>query len=131
MAFTLTYTYGYDDFAALVVAKRSLGLMGVLGPATPYVLVSLLYLVFIVGSLAFDGVPLAEMLRTPTVIYILAGVLIVMVCVAIINVIFTRFALRPVFNRFALATRRRRSRWTIQVSKGPAAASRAAVVGTM
>lgn len=105
MAFTLSYTYGYDDFAALVVAKRSLGLMGVLGRATPYVLVSLLYLVFMIGSLAFDGVPLTEMLSAPTIFYILVGVLLVVLCVAIINAFFARLALRPVFRRYALANK--------------------------
>jgi len=103
VAFTLTYTYGYDDFAALIVAKRSLGLMGVLGPATPYVFVGFLYLAFLIGSLAFDGVPLADMLRGPAVVSILAGLLTVMVLTALINLFFTRLALRPVFKRFAAA----------------------------
>ena len=103
MAYTLTFDYGYDDFAALIKAKRSLGLMGALGPATPYIVVSALYLLFMVASLAYDGMPFAEMLRAPAVFYILVGIPLVIALVAIINFLFARLAFRPVFKRFALA----------------------------
>lgn len=103
MAYSLTHAYGYDDFAALIRAKRSIGLMGKLGPATPYVVVSALYLVLIVSSLAWDGLAPAEMIQGQMPLMILAGIPLVIVLVAAIDFIFMRLIYRLVFQRFALA----------------------------
>jgi hypothetical protein len=103
VAHSLTYIYGYDDFAALIRAKRSIGPMGKLGPITPYLAVSALYLVLIVSSLAWDNISPAEMLKAQTLLLILAGIPVVMVLVAVINLVFMRLVYRLIFQRFALA----------------------------
>jgi hypothetical protein len=51
--FSLTYTYDYSDFVALVRAKRSLGPLGKLGSVTPYLVVTALYLAL--SHLALPG----------------------------------------------------------------------------
>jgi YcxB-like protein len=103
VAFTLTYTYSYDDFAALIRAKRSLGPTGRFGPVTPYIAVSAIYLVLVVASFLWDSVPVTELLEGTTLLIILAGVPFVMFLVWLIDFVFLHVVYRIVFRRYAIA----------------------------
>ena len=103
MAFCVTYTNGFDDYAALIRAKRSIGPLGTFGPVTPYLVVSALYLALVLLGLLWDGASLGELLNRETVTIVLAGIPIVVLFVAAIDFLFMRVVYRWVFRRFALA----------------------------
>src|SRR3990172_1052901 len=103
MAYVLTYTNGFGDYVAMIRAKRSIGPMGAFGPFTPYIVVSLIYLVITVLGQVWDGVPLSALLEPQSLLIILAGVPLVMIFVALIDLLFTQGLYRLVFKRFVLA----------------------------
>jgi hypothetical protein len=105
VAFSLTYTYGYDDFVALVRAKRTLGPMGRFGWVSPYVVVSALYVVLVAAGFAWDGVPVSRLLEGQNLLMLLAGMLVVIAIVAAIDFVFLYWLYRLVFRRYALANR--------------------------
>lgn len=105
MSYTLAYTYSYEDFVALVRAKRSLGPIGRLGPAAPYLVVGALYAMTFILMRVWSGDSLADLLEIDTLAALLIGVPVVIVLVWLVNVAFLGLVYRPVFKRFAIANK--------------------------
>jgi YcxB-like protein len=105
VVFSLTYTYDYGDFVALVRAKRSLGRLGRFGVVTHFLVVGALYLALAAAGFAWDGVPLATLIERENLLMLLAGLLVAIVIVAVIDFVFLHWLYRLVFRRFALANR--------------------------
>ncbi|MEG6508427.1 YcxB family protein [Methyloligella sp. 2.7D] len=100
MAYTIHYTYGYDDFAGQIAAKRSRSLFG---QATPYIVVTGLYLLLMALQLWQSGIGAAELTTLEVIGPVLGGIPIIVMIVAVIDFMFFRLIYRLVFRRYALA----------------------------
>jgi len=100
MAYVLTYINSFDDYVAMIQAKRLSGRAGFYGP---YIAMTLFFLAFVVLGHIWDGGSIVSLFNAETMLLILAGMLAVIVLVALINYIFLRGIYRLVFRRFALS----------------------------
>src|SRR5258708_8130569 len=103
MAFVVTYTYSYDDYLALIRAKRAMSIFGGVGGVVHYVLLSAAYLLGIAALTDWRTTSLADLVAPRSLAIIVGGVVGICVAIALIDVFFDRVLYRVVFRRYALA----------------------------
>ena len=103
MAFVVTYTYSFDDYLALVRARRAMGIFGGLGGVVHYVLAVIAFLLVLAALRDWRTMSFADVFTTGSLALIIGGAVFICFVIAAIDQFFERVLYRLLFRRYAIA----------------------------
>ena len=105
MAHVVTYDYSFDDYLALIRARRAMGMFGGVGGIVHYVLAVIAFLLILAGLTDWNTTSLSDLMGFQPLAILVGGVIGIVIVIALIDYLFDHYVYRLVFRRFALAGR--------------------------
>ena len=102
MAFVVSYTYSFEDYLALIHAKRAMGMFRGVGGVVHYILAAIAFLLVLGGLTDWSNDLLADLVAPQSLAILLGGIVGVCGLIALIDFLFER-VYRLIFRRYALA----------------------------
>lgn len=103
MAHVVTYTYFFDDYLALIRARRAMGAFGRYATVIRYFLFVVTFLLVLAALTDWNTASLSGLANTETAMIIVGGMIGIAAFITLIDLLFDRVIYRLVFRRFALA----------------------------
>jgi hypothetical protein len=103
MAHVVTYTYSFDDYLALIRARRAMGLFGRYATVIRYILFVVTFLLVLAALTDWNATSLNDLANPETALIIVGGMIAIAAFITLVDLFFDRVLYRLVFRRFALA----------------------------
>lgn len=103
MAHVVTYTYSFDDYLALIRARRAMGAFGRYATVIRYILFVVTFLLVLAALTDWNASSLGDFANAETAMLIVGGMIAIAAFITLVDLFFDRVLYRLVFRRFALA----------------------------